>query len=195
MLYPIPRYVTSLFPIRYRLIATAGMLGSVMSLRNLPLPPGIPGKVFLSRMPGRTGNFAADRDEIVAAGIDTVICLAPMSEVESRAIDYATAIKYQDLPWKQVMAPMADMGLPDDRDAWLMTVRSASNHLREGGAIMVHCAFGIGRTGTTAIALLLTLAMTLSDATIAVIGAGSEPEDPRQWDLLHWAAGLMGLDY
>jgi len=146
-------------------------------------------------MPGRTGKFDADRDEIVAAGVDTVICLTSLAEAEARAPDYASAIKHQTLPWKQVMVPMVDLGLPDDRDAWLMAARAAGDNLREGGKVMIHCAFGVGRTGTTAICLLMTLGMTLSDATIAVIGAGSEPEDSRQWELLHWAAGLMGLDY
>ncbi len=146
-------------------------------------------------MPGRTGDFGADRDDIFKAGVDTVVCLAPLSEVESSAAAYADAIRLKGLSWHQIMAPMADKGLPEDREAWLASVRSAAARLREGGTIMVHCAYGIGRTGTTAICLLLALGMTLSDATIAVIGAGSEPEDQRQWDLLHWAARLMGLDY
>jgi rhodanese/phosphatase family protein len=166
-----------------------------ISLRVLPLPDGIPGRVYLSRMPGRTGHFQLDRDVIVTAGIDTVMCLTPMDEVQVRSPEYASSIQQSDVPWRQVIAPMDSFSVPTDKHAWLREVRSATDHLRKGGTVLLHCAFGHGRTGTTAICLLLTFGMTLSDATINVIGAGSEPEDTRQWDLLHWAAGTMGLDY
>src|SRR5574341_157100 len=132
-----------------------------MPLRPLPLPDEVPGKVYLYRMPGRTGDFGGDQAEITAAGVQSVVCLTPMQEIEARARDYADAITRQNLPWKQVMSPMVDFGLPEDRDAWLRAVRSTAEDLRKGGTVMIHCAFGIGRTGTTAIGLLLTLGMTL----------------------------------
>src|SRR5262245_45678967 len=106
-----------------------------LSLRPLPLPDGVPGRVFLSRMPSRTGNFEAYRDLIVETGIDTVVCLTPLAEVEARSQDYYASIEQSTIPWHQVMSPMESFSVPQDRSAWMASVRQAADELRKGGSV------------------------------------------------------------
>ena len=164
-----------------------------MRLRPLELPPGVKGKIYLTSMPGRAGDYISDRAQIEQVGVDTVLCLSPMDEVESRSRDYAGAIKSHLVHWKQVMLPMEDFGTSNDRDAWLAEITSLARHVNEGGVLMVHCYAGIGRTGTAATCLLMALGLRRSDAMRTVYMAGSNPEDPRQRQLIDWAAELYGL--
>ncbi len=166
-----------------------------MPLRALSLPDGVAGKVYLSAMPGRTGDFIADRADITSAGIDQVISLASPDEIAQSSPDYAAALIKGDLPWAQVMLPVPDYGVALDRDSWLMQIRSSADHVRRGGKLLIHCGYGIGRTGTAAICLMMTFGVPLSEAAATVDAAGSRPEDARQIELTHWAAELMGLDH
>src|SRR5574341_1045183 len=163
------------------------MKGYTMShIRSLPLPPGVTGRVYLTGMPGRTDGWETARDQIAAEGIDTVLCLTPMSEIERHSPDYAAAIKDGKLAWRQWMMPMEDFGLPESNDAYLAQVKRAAEHLRAGGAILIHCGYGFGRTGTTAACVLMALGMAHDDALAQVDAAGSYPEDPRQKALIRW---------
>jgi atypical dual specificity phosphatase len=163
-----------------------------MNLRTLNLPSGVPGKIYLTSMPGRSGNFSADRTQIENSGIDTVLCLSPLDEVERAAAGYATAIKSNDLPWKQVMLPMEDFGVSKDKDGWLAEIMTLADHVKGGGTILVHCYAGIGRTGTAATCLLIALGDRREAAAKRVVQAGSNPEDPRQRSLIKWAAETFG---
>jgi atypical dual specificity phosphatase len=161
-------------------------------LRPLPLPSNVPGKVYLTAMPGYNGDYATERDLIQAEGVDTVLCLASLREIEEKSHGYAEAIKAHLLPWQQWMLPMPDFGAADDRDAWLAHVREAANHLKAGGTLVIHCAAGIGRTGTTAVCLLMTLGMQRDAAWQTVIAAGSQPEADPQMGLISWVAEVLG---
>ena len=60
-----------------------------------------------------------------------------------------------------------------------------SDHLNNGQSLVVHCAAGIGRAGTTATALLMMLGMNSGDALIHVREhrpmAGPEAGTQRQF--------------
>jgi atypical dual specificity phosphatase len=161
-------------------------------LRPLSLPQEVSGKVYLSSMPGYNEDFRLDRDTIRAAGVDTVLCLTGLPEIEKNSPPYAEAIKAHLLPWQQTMLPMPDLGAADDRDAWLARVRDISDQVKGGSTVLIHCAAGIGRTGTAAVCLLMTLGMRRDDAWKAVLAAGSRPEANPQVGLIGWAADVLG---
>ena len=56
----------------------------------------------------------------------------------------------------------------------------------------MHCAAGIGRTGTLAVCVLLALGLGAAEARAAVRSAGSSPQTAAQEDIVHWAAELAG---
>lgn len=143
-------------------------------------------------MPGYYVDFATERDAIRAAGVDTVLCLTDLPEIEKNSPRYAEAIKAHLLPWHQTMLPMPDFGAADDRDAWLAHVREVGNQVKGGSTVLIHCAAGIGRTGTAAVCLLMTLGMRRGDALKAVLAAGSRPEGGPQLELIGWVAGVLG---
>lgn len=163
-------------------------------LRTLPLPAGIPGALYLSGMPGRYGVFEAERDRIIDEGIDTVLCLTPLEEVERRSPAYAVAIKGKTLPWRQWIFPIPDFDAPDDREAFLSQIRTAADHLRQGGKLLIHCTAGIGRTGLAATCLLMALGVNRQAALETVRAAGSRPEAPEQQVLIEWVAGQLGRE-
>lgn len=163
-------------------------------LRTLQLPAGIPGALYLSSMPGRYGAFENERDRITAEGIDTVLCLTPLEEVERRSRSYAAAIKSGTLPWRQWIFPIPDYDAPGDEEAFLTQIRTAADHLRQGGKLLVHCTAGIGRTGLVATCLLMALGVNQQAALDRVRAAGSRPEAPEQQALIRWVARQLGRE-
>lgn len=157
-------------------------------LRTLPLPPDIPGTLYLSGMPGRYGVFERERDRIIAEGVDTVLCLNPLEEIEHRSPAYAAALELGEIPWQQWMFPIPDFDAPDDREAFLAQIRTAADHLRKGGKLLVHCTAGIGRTGLAATCLLIELGMSRQAALDTVRASGSRPEAKEQLALIEWVA-------
>ena len=55
---------------------------------------------------------------------------------------------------------------------------------KAGDAVMLHCAAGIGRTGTAAACLLKRLGLSSSEAIQRVRDAGSNPENALQSGLV-----------
>jgi protein-tyrosine phosphatase len=163
-------------------------------LRTLPLPANIPGALYLSGMPGRYGVFEAERDRITEEGIDTVLCLTPLEEVERRSPAYAAAIKGEALPWRQWIFPIPDFDVPGDQEAFLSQIRTAADHLRQGGKLLVHCTAGIGRTGLAATCLLMALGVDRRTALEMVRAAGSRPEASEQLALIEWMARQLGRE-
>jgi len=161
-------------------------------LRRLELPEWAEGTIYLSGMPGINGDFAGERDAIRAAGVETVLCLTPLEEIERKSGRYAEAIKAHQLPWQQTMLPMPDFQATDDRDAWLAHIREMAYAVQDGQTVLIHCAAGIGRTGTAAVCLLMSLGLRQAAALSAVRAAGSDPEAVAQQELIAWVAEALG---
>jgi protein-tyrosine phosphatase len=59
--------------------------------------------------------------------------------------------------------PIPDLSYPP-LDAALGFIQELSEYVCNTGSILVHCAAGIGRAGTTATAVLMTLGMDMDEA-------------------------------
>lgn len=160
--------------------------------RMVDLPDDVPGRLFLYRMPGSLEPLQRAIDEIRRRGISQVICLVPWHELEAKSPAYARLVTNGNAPWRQVMFPIVDFGVPSDRQRFLAFVVQMSQSLRAGDYILVHCAAGIGRTGLLASAVLVALGVPVDEAMQRVSAAGSYPERPEQVALVRWIGETVG---
>jgi len=155
-----------------------------MPFRALALPsPGL-GRVWLSSMPGRLEPWPTFLDEAAAKGLHEVLCLNPRHEIERLSPAYAAALAEGNLPFRWTHLPMQDFGLAAELDTYRLAVDTVADTVRAGGVVLVHCAAGIGRTGTTAACLLKRLGATTPVALQRVRDAGSDPESALQRGLI-----------
>lgn len=134
-------------------------------------------------MPGRHEPFAAARAAIANAHVKRVVCLTPEDELRAHSPEYAAAIA-EGPSWDHVAHPIPDFGVPDDREKFAAMVVAIADALRRGENVLVHCAAGIGRTGTTAAAVLCELGLSLPEAVRRVSAAGSSAESDFQREFL-----------
>lgn len=147
--------------------------------RRVQLPDAVPGVLFLHSMPGRFESMEAATGEIERNAISRVICLTAMDEIREQSPAYAAAIE-SGVSWTHVPHPVSDFGVPEDVDAFMVLAKSVAEDLHAGERVLVHCAAGIGRTGTFAAAVLCQLGVPLIDARRLVRLAGSNAETDGQ---------------
>jgi protein-tyrosine phosphatase len=153
-------------------------------MRPVTLPPDVPGRLFFRAMPGRFEAWSCFLDEARRVGLTHVLCLAPLDEVGQLAPAYRQAIDRGDLPFRWRHAPMRNFGLPMQLEAFRAEISRAADALRAGDAVMLHCAAGIGRTGSAGVCLLKHLGAPLPSALQAVRDAGGNPESAEQSGLV-----------
>lgn len=154
-----------------------------MPLRPLPLPAALPGRLWLSSMPGRLEPWHQFERMASEAGLSRIVCLTPWDEVERLAPSYALAIGRQPR-WHWQHLPMEDFGLHDDATRYREGVLEIAAALQAGESVLLHCAAGIGRTGTTAACVLKALGMDAPRALAQVRAVGSNPQSAEQNGLL-----------
>ena len=158
--------------------------------RAVKLPEAVAGRLYLGSMPGRYEVFRQAWQAITEHGITRVVCLVPADELQDKSPLYARAVQEQRVPWVHESFPIEDFEAPADREAFWALARRAAALLAGGETMLVHCAAGIGRTGTLAVCVLLALGLSAAEARAAVRRAGSSPQTAAQEDIVHWAAGL-----
>src|SRR5205823_8383166 len=128
-----------------------------MTMRQVSLEDVAPGELWLGSMPGRFERWAEFVGEARRRHIALLVCLAPPEEVCSLSPAYWQAIGEGALDPRWLNLPMQNFGLPADLPAFREGIAQAAEALLNGQAVLLHCAAGIGRTGTAAACLLKRL--------------------------------------
>jgi atypical dual specificity phosphatase len=79
---------------------------------------------------------------------------------------------------------MQDFGLAEALQTYRAGIDEVAATVRAGGVVLLHCAAGIGRTGTSAACLLKRLGAPTAVALQRVREAGSNPESALQQGLI-----------
>ena len=156
-----------------------------MAFRPLPLPDEIPGRLWLQSMPGRREPWPAFLDEARLNQLNLVVCLNPLEEVAELSPTYHKAVAQGRLPFRWLHVPMRDFGLASDAAAFRQGVEQIAQGLRLGDRALLHCAAGMGRTGTMAACVLNGLGLPAANALAAVSAAGSNPQSALQSGWIH----------
>lgn len=147
-------------------------------LRRIALPQGL--GLFFSAMPGRDTPLPVVTAAIVAAGIARILCLVGPDEIARKSPAYAAALASGTLPCPVAAFPITDFGIPGDAPAFAAWARAEAGLIAAGAPAMLHCAAGIGRTGTVGLCLLHLLGIGAIQAEALVSAAGAGPETPGQ---------------
>lgn len=161
-------------------------------VRHVPLSSCIKGRMYLHHMPGR---YSERLDDFIHAGqklgIDRVICLVPMREIEEKSPDYAKVLKDGSLPWNTEFFPIEDYGNPVDSDAFLSFCLMQAAYLARGERILIHCGAGVGRTSTCGGTILMIIGYSCREALEVLLNLGSRPDTEEQRDLIQWCADYL----
>lgn len=126
---------------------------------EIPLPLGAPGRMWLcgKHVVGPDPERAMQR-----VGANHIVCLVQRHELDDRFPAYVEWLRQQP-PDRALWFPVPDLDAPaPERTAAL--IGHVLSRLEVGDGVIVHCAAGIGRSGTTAVAVLLHLGMDLPRA-------------------------------
>lgn len=155
-----------------------------MNLREVELPDDIPGSLWLAGMPASDGPWSAFVAQAREMHIDRVVCLTNLTEVSSVSPSYARAVSdeaaRQALPFRWELVPLTDLAWAESEDTFRVAVQGIAQGLERGENVLLHCAAGIGRTGSAAACVLKTLGLSAQDAVELVRMAGSNPQSTLQ---------------
>jgi protein-tyrosine phosphatase len=117
-------------------------------------------------------------------GATVVVCLSETAELADRYPDYLAWLRAHQ-PVRALWFPIPDLHAPEMGDAAPM-LEQLRARLDDGETLLLHCGAGIGRAGTVAAALLITMGGELEDAlaTVAASRPTAGPEVGAQAALL-----------
>ena len=129
---------------------------------EIPLPVG-PGRLWLC---GKH-YVGPDPDSAMAAiGATTVVCLSETHEFADRYPAYIAWLG-DNAPGRALWYPIPDFHAPDEPEAREL-IDELLRRISAGETLLVHCGGGIGRSGTVAAALLITVGVPLEEAVTRV---------------------------
>lgn len=137
-------------------------------------------------MPGRFESWGEFEATAQRNQLSLVVCLTPRGEMAELSPAYHSAILQGSTPFRWMNVPVRNFGVPQDTAGFRRDVREIADALRRGDAVMLHCAAGIGRTGSTAACVLKALGLDTAEALQRVRNAGSNPENAKQSGWVDW---------
>ena len=156
--------------------------------RPVDLPDTVQGRLYLHSMPGRCETLDRAVQAIKDAAISMVVSLTSDLEIEEKSPDFARAIASGAFNANRMSFPIEDYSVPSDPNAFLDLSNDLARSLETGEKILIHCGAGIGRTGSLAECVLMSLGIDLTIADQLVREAGSGPETSDQRELLNWVS-------
>ncbi len=157
-----------------------------MSLRRVRLPSEVPGQLWLGSMPGRFEAWSTFEAQAERSGLARVVCLTPRTELAELSPQYHAAVVAGRLPFRWQQVAMRNFGLPEDPAGFRRDIQDVAAALERGDAVLLHCAAGMGRTGTAAACVLKALGLDAGEALQRVRDAGSNPQNAEQSGLVDW---------
>jgi protein-tyrosine phosphatase len=149
---------------------------------EIPLPDGVTrGRLWLC------GKHAVGPDPEAAlarVGATTIVCLTERRELADRYPGYVDWIDAQHGE-RAIRFPIADLHAPPPV-AMETLLEQLRGRLDAGEGLIVHCGAGIGRAGTVAVCLLMSLGVRREEAleTVALHRPMSGPEVGAQRELV-----------
>ncbi len=151
-----------------------------LHIDTIPLAGG--GRIGMTHCPGRCRpdgrgrpwqrDLSADAQAIAGRGFASVLTLLPDAELAALGVpDLGAGVVQAGMVWHQL--PIADFGVPDPHTqlAWATRQAQLSTQLLAGQSLLVHCAAGLGRTGTMVALLLKAMGRSSAEAVAAVRAA------------------------
>lgn len=145
------------------------------------IPTHTPGRLAIAARP-RGGDWLSD--EVAGwrrAGVDVAVSmLTPAEEAELDLTEEGTVCEAAGIEFAALRVP--DRDVPSDGDGFEELVADASEAIRNGATVAVHCRQGIGRSAVFAVAVLKELGTPTDDAVRIVSAARGRPvpETPEQ---------------
>jgi protein-tyrosine phosphatase len=155
-------------------------------MRPVDLPAGVPGKLWLASMPGRFEAWNAFVGAAQRSHLGLVVCLTPRQEMRELSPEYHKAVGAGTVPFRWLNVPVPNFGVPADAQAFRQDLQQIASALQRGDAVLLHCAAGLGRTGSAAACILKALGLSTSEALSRVRAAGSNPQNAAQSGFVEW---------
>ena len=120
-----------------------------------------------------------------AYGLDKLVCLLEASEIDEFNMQHEASLCRQ-VGIKFEQFPIADGGVPANKQAFRQLVRQLHNELKAGATMGIHCLAGIGRTGILAACILVEDGYEIETALELLKKARGfpMPESETQYDFI-----------
>ncbi len=149
---------------------------------EIPLPPGATsGRLWLC---GKHAIGPDPQEALARVGADAIVCLTELRELADRYPGYVEWLEVEH-GQRAIRFPIADLHAPP-----LVAMETLLTQLRPrldaGQGLIVHCGAGIGRAGTVATCLLMSLGVGRDEAlaTVAAHRPMGGPEVGAQRELV-----------
>ena len=146
----------------------------------MPLP-GVAGQLWLC---GKHVVGPSPEAALARAASTTIVCLCQRHELIDRYPEYVSWLEVQP-PARAIWFPVPDLSMRPLEDTRPF-LEGLIQRLVAGERLLVHCAAGIGRSGTIAVGVLVGCHVKLGDAlaTVAAARPMAGPEAGAQMEFL-----------